>query len=59
MNTKLISIKTIKKLSFLTIISIFLLNACNGKIPGGDARKFPPDPKKELNKILSKAKDLD
>ena len=56
MNIKLISINTLKKLGFLTITSIFLLNACNGKLPGGDARKFPADPKKRVQQNLEQGK---
>ena len=36
-------------LSFFVIIS-FLLIGCNGKLPGGDARKNPADPKKRVAK---------
>ena len=43
-------IKIYKNYSFFNLIS-FILSGCNGKLPGGDARKFPADPKKELNKI--------
>ena len=56
MNIKIIAIKTIKKLGFLTITTIFLLNACNGKLPGGDARKFPADPKKRVKQNLEQGK---
>jgi len=56
MNILLISIKTIKKLGFLTIALMFLLNACNGKLPGGDARKFPADPKKRVKQNLEQGK---
>ena len=56
MNIKLISIKTIKKIGFLTITSLFLLNACNGKLPGGDARKFPADPKERVKQNLEQGK---
>ena len=56
MNIKLISIKTIKKIAFLTITSLFLLNACNGKLPGGDARKFPADPKLRVKQNLEQGK---
>ena len=55
MNIKLISIKTIKKIGFLTITSLFLLNACNGKLPGGDARKFPVDPKQRVKQNLNES----
>jgi hypothetical protein len=42
--------KNIKKLAFLGLISLLLLSACNGKLPGGDARKNPADPKKRVAK---------
>jgi hypothetical protein len=54
----MISNKTIKILSFLTITSL-LLNACNGKlpgIPGGDARKFPADPAKRVEQNLAEGR---
>ncbi len=50
----MISIKTIKILAFLTIISL-LLNACNG-IPGADARKYPKDPKKRVEQNLAEGR---
>ena len=56
MKTKIISIKTVKILSFLTIFSLLLLNGCNGKFPGGDARKFPPDPELRVKKNLEEGK---
>ena len=28
------------------------LYSCNGKLPGGDARKFPADPEKRIEKNL-------
>ena len=52
------SIKTIKILTFLSIIS-FLLNACSGKIPGipgADARKYPKDPKKRVEQNLAEGR---
>ena len=48
-------IKTIKIVCFLALISIFL-NACNGKLPGGDARKFPADPKKRVEQNLKEGR---
>ena len=47
--------------NFLTNILIFLilvifLNGCNGKLPGGDARKFPDDPKKRVAKNLEEGR---
>jgi len=56
MNIKINSIKTLKISSFLAIFSLLLLNACNGKFPGGDARKFPPDPEKRVQQNLKEGK---
>ena len=44
-----------KILGFLALISFFL-NACNGKLPGGDARKFPADPKKRVEQNLKEGR---
>ena len=51
MNSK----KTIKILFFL-ILSSFFLYACNGKLPGGDARKNPADPAKRVEKNLAEGR---
>jgi len=40
---------------FLAIISLFL-NGCNGKLPGGDARKFPDDPAKRVEQNLKEGR---
>ena len=48
-------LKIIKTLGFLTLISM-LLNACNGKLPGGDARKFPADPAKRVQQNLKEGR---
>ena len=48
-------LKIIKILGFLTLISVFL-NGCNGKLPGGDARKFPADPKKRVEQNLKEGR---
>ena len=48
-------LKCIKILGFLALISIFL-NACNGKLPGADARKFPADPKKRVEQNLKEGR---
>jgi hypothetical protein len=45
----------IKKSSLFIIFSL-LLNACNGKLPGGDARKFPDDPKLRVEQNLKEGK---
>ena len=47
MNSK----KTLKIVFFLTLSSIFL-NGCNGKLPGGDARKTPADPAKRIEQNI-------
>ena len=51
------SIKTIKLLGVFSIC-ILLLSACNGKIPGADARKFPADPKQRVKKNLEEADEF-
>jgi PBP1b-binding outer membrane lipoprotein LpoB len=45
----MINTKNLKILSFITILS-FLLIGCNGKLPGGDARKNSPDPAERVKK---------
>ena len=52
------SILKVIKLVILGFFTLFLLNACNGKLPGGDARKFPDDPALRVKKTLRKAVDL-
>ena len=49
------SLKSIKIIAFLTLIS-FILSGCNGKLPGGDARKFPADPKKRVEQNLKEGR---
>tara|TARA_X000000950_G_scaffold284379_1_gene387361 strand:- start:3540 stop:4085 length:546 start_codon:yes stop_codon:yes gene_type:complete len=51
MNTK----KTLKLLMFLTFSASFL-SGCNGKLPGGDARKFPADPAKRVEQNLKEGR---
>ena len=48
------SFKIIKLTAFLITVSFFL-NACNG-IPGADARKYPADPKKRVEKNMAQGK---
>ena len=48
----------VTKFAFLGFLTLFFLNSCNGKLPIGDARKFPDDPALELKKTLRKAVDL-
>jgi len=49
--------KNIKILGFIAIFS-FLLTGCNGKLPGGDARKNPADPAKRIAKNLEEGRGL-
>ena len=49
------SIKVIKILLFLGLSGLFL-NNCNGKLPGGDARKFPDDPAKRVEQNLKEGR---
>ena len=51
------SINFNKTLTFLPII-LFLLNACNGKLPGADARKYPADPKKRIEQNIKEGKSF-
>ena len=50
------SIKNISKTVFFSLIAVFFLNSCNGKLPGGDARKFPDDPKKRVEQNLNEGR---
>jgi len=45
----------IKTLVFLGIIAFFL-SGCNGKLPGGDARKNPADPELRVKKNLEEGR---
>jgi hypothetical protein len=49
------NINTSKITIFLTIIALFL-SGCNGKLPGGDARKSPADPAKRVQKNLAEGR---
>ena len=51
----MILFNNIKLISFLAIIGLFL-SGCNGKFPGADARKFPADPEKRVEKNLSEGR---
>ena len=48
-------LKSLKILSFLSLLLLFL-NNCNGKLPGSDARKFPADPAKRVEKNLKEGR---
>ena len=47
------------KFLFLIFLSAIFLNSCGGKLPGADARKYPPDPQARVKKILRKVEVLD
>jgi hypothetical protein len=49
------SINNLKYIIFSILILSFL-NSCNGKLPGGDARKFPDDPKLRVKKNLEEGR---
>ena len=49
------SIKILKITFILLLFSIFL-NSCGGKLPGADARKYDPDPKKRVAKNLAEGR---
>ena len=39
----------IKNFTFISIL-LFILNSCGGKLPGADAKKYPPEPEKRVKK---------
>ena len=45
----------LKIITFLLTISCFIAG-CNGKLPGGDARKFPADPAKRIEQNLAEGR---
>ena len=45
------------KVLFILILSGLLLSGCNGKL-GGDARKFPDDPKKRIQKNIEEGRSF-
>jgi hypothetical protein len=47
------SIKIFKTILF-SILLATTLNSCNGKLPGGDAREFPDDPKLRVEQELGR-----
>tara|TARA_B110000305_G_scaffold48895_1_gene52555 strand:+ start:391 stop:951 length:561 start_codon:yes stop_codon:yes gene_type:complete len=49
------SLKNFKIVFFLILTSILLIS-CNGKLPGADARKYDPDPKKRVKKNLEEGR---
>ena len=51
--------KFLKLLLLIFLILNFVTSCKNGKLPGGDARKNPPDPAKRVKKTLKKEEVLD
>ena len=49
--------KPMKIIAFLTLITL-VLNWCNGKLPGGDARKTPADPAKRIEQNLKDGRGI-
>ena len=49
------SFKILKLIALLFITTSFL-NACDGKLPGADARKYPSDPKKRVAQNIAQGK---
>ena len=49
--------KPMKIIAFLTLITL-VLNGCNGKLPGGDARKNPADPAKRVEQNLKDGRGI-
>jgi len=47
--------KFIKLLSIL-VITAFFLTSCGGKLPGADAKKYPPDPKERVKRNLEEGR---
>ena len=45
----------LKNIAIMSIILLFL-NSCGGKMPGADAKKFPPDPKERVKKNLEEGR---
>jgi len=44
------------KIIFFFLLSSIFLNSCGGKFPGGDARKYPDDPKLRVAKNLEEGR---
>jgi len=53
----MISFKNLK-IVFILILSSIFLNSCGGKFPGADARKYPEDPKKRIQKNIEEGKSF-
>ena len=51
----MILVKHFKNIIILSLLGLFL-NSCNGKLPGGDARKNPYDERERVKKNLAEGK---
>ena len=47
--------KLFKNSCFLIVLLLFL-NSCGGKLPGADAKKFPPDPRERVKRNLEEGR---
>ena len=52
----LMNSKMINKILLILILTPLFLIGCNGKLPGGDARKFPADPAKRVEQNLKEGR---
>ena len=52
----MMNVNKILKIIIILLIPPFILNACNGKLPGADARKYPKDPAKRVQQNLKEGK---
>ena len=50
------NIATNLKFLFLIFLTAFFLNSCGVKLPGADARKYPPDPKERVKKNIEEGR---
>ena len=50
------NIKKILKIFIILVIPAFTLNACNGKLPGADARKYSKNPAERVQQNLKEGK---
>ena len=46
------------KITFILLLFSILLNSCGGKLPGADARKYDPDPKKRVQKNIEEGRSF-
>ena len=44
------------KFLFLIFLSAIFLNSCGGKLPGADARKYPPNPEARVKKNIEEGR---